>query len=193
MNVLEAIKTRRSVRAYSSRPIPGEVMQRMRQALRFAPSACNYQPRHFIFVVEAELRRKLGQLANDRSWIADAPVIIVACGLPEQAYKSMGGYGNSAEIDVAIAIDHLTLAAVADGLGTCWIGAFNEAGVKELLRVPAEAKVVAMTPLGYPASPDINHPLDESERKSFAEIFSTDCYGNPADAVQPPGCGELDS
>ncbi len=182
MNVLEAIKTRRSVRAYSSRSIPGEVMQRMRQALRFAPSACNYQPYHFIFVVQAELRRRLGQIANDQLWIADAPVIIVACGFPEQAYKGMGGYGNSAEIDVAIVMDHLTLAAVADGLGTCWIGAFNEAGVKELLRVPAEAKVVAMTPLGYPASPDMNRPLHQSERKSFAEIFSTDCYGNSAEA-----------
>lgn len=180
MNVLEAIKTRRSVRAYSSQPIPVEVMQRMRQALRFAPSACNYQPWHFIFVVEAELRRRLGQLANDQLWIADAPVIIVACGFPQQAYQAMGGYGNSAEIDVAIAIDHLTLAAVADGLGTCWIGSFNEAGVKELLRVPAEAKVVAMTPLGHPASPDMNHPLGESERKLPTEILSIDRYGNPA-------------
>ncbi len=182
MNVLEAIKTRRSVRAYSAKPIPAEVMQRMRQALRFAPSACNYQPWHFIFVVQAGLRRRLGQLADDKLWIADAPVIIVACGFPERAYKGMGGYGNSAEIDVAIAIDHLTLAAVADGLGTCWIGGFNEVGVKKLLRVPAEAKVVAMTALGYPASPDMNHALDESERKSPAEIFSIDRYGNPAGA-----------
>ena len=182
MNVLEAIKTRRSVRAYSAQPIPTDVMQRMRQALRFAPSACNYQPWHFIFVVQTDLRRRLAQLANDRLWIADAPVTIVACGFPEQAFKAMGGYGNSAEIDAAIAIDHLTLAAVADGLGTCWIGGFNEAGVKELLRVPVEAKVVAMTPLGYPASSDMNHPLDEGERRSPNEIFSVDCYGNPAGA-----------
>ena len=182
MNVLEAIKTRRSVRAYSAQPIPTEVMQRMRQALRFAPSACNYQPWHFIFVVQTDLRRRLAQLANDQLWIADAPVTIVACGFPEQAFKAMGGYGNSAEIDAAIAIDHLTLAAVADGLGTCWIGAFNEAGVKELLQIPAEAKVVAMTPLGYPASSDMNHPLDEGERRPPNEIFSIDCYGNPAGA-----------
>ena len=181
MNVLEAIRTRRSVRAYSSQPIPPEVMERMRQALRFAPSACNYQPFCFIFVAEPELRGKLGHLANEQLWIADAPVIIVACALPEQAFKVMGGYGNSAEIDAAIAIDHLTLAAVADGLGTCWIGAFKEAGVKELLEVPAEAKVVAMTPLGYPASAGMNRSLDESERKSPAEIFSMDRYGNPAE------------
>ena len=180
MEVLEAVKVRRSVRAYSSRPIPAEVMERMRQALRSAPSACNFQPWHFIFVVQSELRRKVAEQAYEQMWMADAPVIVAACGFPKQAFKAMGGYGNSAEIDVAIAVDHLTLAAVAEGLGTCWIGAFNEAGVKELLRVPAQAKVVAMTPLGYPASADLNHPLEESRRKRPADIFSMDYYGNAA-------------
>ncbi len=178
MDVHEAIRTRRSVRAYADRPIPAEVMDKLRQALRFAPSACNLQPWHFIFVTQAGLRRKLGQLAFDQLWIADAPVVVVACGFPEQAYKGMGGYGNSVEIDVAIAVDHLTLAAVAEGLGTCWIGSFDEARVKELLQTPAAAKVVAMTPLGYPASPEMNRPLDEQERKPPAAIFSIDRYGN---------------
>ena len=112
--------------------------------------------------------------------MADAPVTVAACGLPRQAFKAMGGQGNSVEIDVAIAVDHLTLVAVAEGLGTCWIGAFNEAEVKELLHVPPQAKVVAMTPLGYPASPDLNCPCEESQRRSPAEIFSLDQYGNPA-------------
>ena len=178
MDVLEAIRTRRSVRAYSSRAIPDEVMQRMRQAIRFAPSACNFQPWRFIFVMQAGLRRKLGQVANDQLWMADAPVIVVACGFPQQAFRAMGGYGNSADVDVAIAVDHLTLAAVAEGLGTCWIGAFNETGAKKLLNIPAQAKVVAMTPLGYPASPDMNHPVEESRRKPAAEIFAIDRYGN---------------
>ena len=166
MEVLEAVKVRRSVRAYSSRPIPAEVMERMRQALRSAPSACNFQPWHFIFVVQSELRRKVAEQAYEQMWMADAPVIVAACGFPKQAFKAMG--------------DHLTLAAVAEGLGTCWIGAFNEAGVKELLRVPAQARVVAMTPLGYPASADLNHPLEESRRKRPADIFSMDYYGNAA-------------
>lgn len=179
MDILEAIRIRRSVRAYSSRPIPDEAMLRMRQALRFAPSACNFQPWRFIFVTDGELRRELGRLANEQLWIADAPVIVVACAIPRDAYKGMGGYGNSAEIDVAIAVDHLTLAAVAEGLGTCWIGAFKEAGAQKLLQVPAEAKVVAMTPLGFPASPDMNRPLKESDRKSPAAVFSVDRYDNP--------------
>jgi len=174
MDVHEAIRTRRSIRAYSSQPIPENVMQRMRDALRFAPSACNFQPWHFIFVTQPKLRQKLGRIANDQLWIAQAPVIVVACGFPRQAYKTMGGYGNSVDIDVAIALDHLTLAAVAEGLGTCWIGAFDEADAKDLLQIPPDLKVVAMTPLGYPATPDLLHPLGENRRKPPSEIFSTD-------------------
>ncbi len=178
MNVHEAIRNRRSVRAFSSRPIPDDAMCRMREALRFAPSACNLQPWRFILVTQTELRRGLAEFANGQAWMGDAPVTVVACSFPQQAYKGMGGYGNSADIDVAIALDHLTLAAVAEGLGTCWIGAFHEAGVKELLDIPETSKVVAMIPLGYPASAGMNHPLDESQRKSPAEVFSIDCYGN---------------
>ena len=177
MNVLETIKTRRSVRAYSSRRIPADVLERCREALRYAPSACNFQPWRFILVTDAQLRQQVARAAFDQLWMAEAPVIVVGCGLPEQAFKNMGGYGNSADIDVTIALDHLTLAAVAEGLGTCWIGAFDEGKVKGLLKVPKEAKVVAMTPLGYPASPDLNFPLDQSRRKNETEVFSTDGYG----------------
>lgn len=176
MDVLTAIKTRRSVRSYSSRPIPPDVLERMRQALRFAPSACNYQPWRFIFVTDNELRRKVAEAANHQLWMADAPITVVGCGFPEQAYKTVGGYGNSVEIDVAIALDHLTLAAVAEGLGTCWIAAFSEEKVKRLLEVPQPVKVVAMTPLGYPTSADLNYALDESQRKSPAAIFNSDRY-----------------
>ena len=174
MDVVQAIRTRRSVRSYSNRPIPPAVLERMREALRAAPSACNFQPWHFIFVIEAALRRKLAESANDQFWMADAPVIVAACGLPEHAYKHMGGRGNSVDIDVAVAVDHLTLAAVAEGLGTCWVGAFDEPRVKRLLAVPESAKVVALIPLGYPTAPDLNTPLEDTRRKPAAEIFSTD-------------------
>lgn len=177
MDVHEAIQMRRSVRSYSDKPIPDEVMARMRRALRSAPSACNYQPWRFVLVAAPELRQKVARAAKGQTWMADAPVTVVACGLPGEAYKQMGGHGNSADVDVAIALDHLTLAAVAEGLGTCWIGAFDEAAVKDLVGVPADVKVVAMTPLGYPASADLNRPLDEAKRKPEAEIFSTDRYG----------------
>jgi nitroreductase len=178
MNVLDAIRTRRSVRSYATRPIPAEVMERIRQALRLAPSACNIQPWRFIFVTDAGLRREVAQAANGQKWMADAPVIVVGCGLPEKAYKKMGGNGNSVDVDVAIALDHLTLAAVAEGLGTCWIGAFDEAKVKGLLGIPKEVKVVAMTPLGYPSSPDLNRPMEEGRRKGEAEVFSLNRYSD---------------
>ncbi len=179
MDVMEAIAIRRSVRAYSDKPIPAEVMERMRRALRSAPSACNFQPWHFVLVTDGELRGQVAQAANGQDWMAPAPVTVVACGLPGQAYKKMGGDGNSTDVDVAIAVDHLTLAAAAEGLGTCWIGAFDEAEVKRLLQVPDAVKVVALTPLGYPASPEANRPLDEGRRKGDDEIFSTDRYGGP--------------
>ena len=176
MNVFEAIRMRRSVRAYASTPIPDEVLERMQQALRFAPSACNFQPWRFIFVTEAELRHKIARAANEQLFIAEAPLIVVGCGLIDQAYTGMGGRGNSVEIDVAIALDHLTLAAVAEGLGTCWIGAFDEQQVRRLLEVPPNAKVVAMTPLGYPASTDMIAPVRHDERKDPSEIFATDRF-----------------
>ena len=177
MDVLDAIRMRRSVRSYSPKAIPPEVMARMRQAVRSAPSACNYQPRRLVLVTAPELRRKLAEAAKGQSWIADAPVIVVACGIVAEAYKQMGGYGSSVEIDVAIALDHLMLAAVAEGLGTCWIGAFDEPTVKDLLGVPEDVRVVAITPLGYPEPADKICALDDAKRKSEADIFSTDRNG----------------
>lgn len=180
MNVLDAIRTRRSVRSYApDKPIPSEVMQRMLEALHLAPSACNTQPWHFILVADATLRRKLAQAANGQTWMAEAPVTVVGCGFPEQAYQRMGGYGNSVDVDLAIALDHLTLAAVAEGLGTCWIGAFNEAAVKELLGVPLDVKVVALTPLGRPAAPEGLRPVEPSRRKAEDEVFAVDRYDGP--------------
>ena len=146
MDVHEAIRNRRSVRSYSSKSIPADVMERMRQALRFAPAAANSRPWHFILVQDQALRQDLARAAHDQSFVAHAPVVVVACGFPDQASKHMGGSANSAGIDVAIALDHLTLAAVAEGLGTCWIGAFDEQRVKEPAAFPEDVKIVALTP-----------------------------------------------
>ncbi len=179
MNIMDAIRTRRSVRSYATDPLSPEVLERMRDALRLAPSACNFQPWHFILVSDAGIRRALAAASNNQNWMADAPLIVVGCALPDQAYQRMGGYGNSADLDVTIALDHLTLAAVAEGLGTCWIGAFDEGRVKALLNVPEGVKVVAMTPLGYPASPDLNRPLEPGKRKDESAVFSADRYGQP--------------
>ncbi len=176
MDVYEAIKNRRSVRSYQSRPIPGDVLHRLQQAIRYAPSACNNQPWHFIFITDEKIRQAVAGACNDQMWMAGAPLIVAACGIPEQAYKRMGGSGNSVDVDLAIAVDHLTLAAVAEGLGTCWIGAFRENEVKSLLGIPWEVKVVALTPVGYPAEAGLIRPVDEGRRKPAKEIFSLDRY-----------------
>ena len=171
MDVMEAIRNRRSVRAYDGRAIPDDVAQQMREALRLAPSACNFQPWRFVWVTDAALKTQLSAAAKGQTSVAQAPVVVVGCGLPDAAYKQMGGSGTSVEIDVAIALDHLTLAAAEAGLGTCWIGAFSEPEVKKVLNVPASMTVVAMTPLGYPKTPGLIAPVDPGKRKSPDEVF----------------------
>ena len=162
METFEAIKTRRSVRNYDSQPIPAESYQRLLDALRYAPSACNFQPWRFILARNSALKQKLAEACNNQTWMEQAPLIVVACGFPDSAYRKMGGYGSSVDIDLAIALDHLSLIAADLGLGTCWIGAFNEMKVKELLHVPDKAKVVALMPVGYPKSPDLIQPINEA-------------------------------
>lgn len=176
MNVMEAIQMRRSVRAYDQRPVPNEVLGRMQMAVWSAPSACNNQPWHFVFVTDATLRQRVAELASDQLWMADAPVIVAACGVPERAAKHIAGHRSSMEVDVAIALDHLTLAAVEEGLGTCWVGAFRESQVKKLLGIPESFALIALMPLGYPASDDLLHPLSPERRKPPERVFSINRY-----------------
>jgi len=176
MDVHQAIRIRRSVRTYEDKPIDPGTYQKLLDALRFAPSACNIQPWRFLLIEDKELRLKVATAANQQMWMAEAAVTVVACGYPQDAYKTMGGYGNSVDIDLAIALDHLSLAAAAEGLGTCWIGAFDEKAVKEILQIPAEAKVVAMMPVGHPKSPKLNRPVTDQNRKNPQDIFHKNAY-----------------
>jgi nitroreductase len=174
MDVMEAIRRRRSVREYRDAPIPPDVLERVTEALRLAPSACNYQPWRFVLVTDPDLRAEVAAACHEQMFVAGAPVIVAACALPEGAYKCMGESWNSADVDVAIAVDHLTLAAAAEGLGTCWIGSFDEKALKRLLHLPAEAKIVALTPLGYPRHASLLRLVKPEERKPRGEVFSTD-------------------
>jgi nitroreductase len=176
MNVHEAIKNRRSVREFSTRPIPAASVARLRDAMRLAPSACNLQPWRFVLVSDPHLRNQVAKAANEQTFIATAPLLVVACGFPDQAYQHMGGFGNSVDIDVAIALDHLTLSAVAEGLGTCWIGAFDERNIKTLLRIPPEAKIVAMMPIGFPLRETSIHTIADDARKDEACVFDEDTF-----------------
>ncbi len=169
--VFEIIKSRRSVRKFKPQPVEEEKLSRVLEAVRLAPSACNFQPYKFIVVRDEKIRKALVPACRSQGFIGEAPLIIVGATFPEKAYKRMGGSGNSHEVDLAIAFDHLTLAAWELGLGTCWIGAFAEEEVKIILDIPDDVRVVALTPLGYP---DEKPPF--RNRKSFKELVSYDRF-----------------
>ena len=99
MTVLDAIRNRRSVRAYDARPIPAPVLQRMKEALRLAPSACNFQPWRFVLVRDGELRRKIAEASCGQLFVAQAPVLVVGIGFPDKAFKGQGGSGNDRDAD----------------------------------------------------------------------------------------------
>lgn len=166
MDIYEAVRERTSVRAYKPDPIEEDKLERILDAARLAPSGKNGQPWTFIVVKDEDLRKKLVPACKNQEFVGQAPVIIVACGHEERAYKKMGGYWNSMPLDIGIAIEHLMLAAVSEGLGTCWIGAFIEEQVREILGVPEGVKIVALTPVGYPAGDKTHRP-----RKSLDEII----------------------
>ncbi len=151
MSVLEIIRSRRSVRRYKGDPVPEETLSRVLEAARLAPSAKNLQPWKFVVVRDRATKAALAKAAFGQTFMSEADVIIAACGYPERAYPRQGSFMNSWPIDLAIAFEHLVLQAAEEGLGTCWIGAFQEAEAKAALGVPDEVRVMAMTPLGWPA------------------------------------------
>jgi nitroreductase len=170
------LKTRRSVRAYADRPIPADLLQKVLQAARLAPSVFNLQPWLFIVVTDPATRTKLAQMAQEQEFVAKAPVVIVCLGKHyDQAYNWMGD--KMFLLDVAIAVDHLTLAARAEGLGTCWIGAFPNDSIKQLLAIPPELDVVALTPLGFPASEELFSA--QTERLPMDQIAFHERFGKP--------------
>jgi nitroreductase len=151
MDIYEAIHTRKSVRSFTDRDVEDEVLTRLLSAARIAPSAKNFQEWRFVVVRDPETRRRLAQAARGQEFVGRAPVVLACCAETDGHVMTCGQLCYP--IDVAIAIDHITLCAAAEGLGTCWIGAFFEDQVKEILGIPPEIRVVQLLPLGYPADP----------------------------------------
>lgn len=142
MEVLQAIRVRRSVRSYTSEPVPDEVLSRLLEAARLAPSAMNYQPWRFIVVKSKEKRKTIAESGLFGRFLSQAPVVIVACGDTGSKYHVH---------DTCIALEHLVLAATSEGLGTCWVVSFKEQTVRELLKIPEGFSVVALLSVGYPS------------------------------------------
>jgi nitroreductase len=149
MEFKTVIKSRESVRDYSDRKIEEEKINYVLECARFAPSWTNKQCWQFIIVKNKKIINDLSKTSLINRWLKNVPIIIAACGNPKES-----GYRNDISyfiVDVSIALEHLVLAATDKGLGTCWIGGFNEKKVKEILEIPENIRVVALTPLGYPA------------------------------------------
>jgi len=152
MEYTDLIRTRESIRNYDpDRPVAKVILEKILNAGRLAPSACNYQPWKFLVISSPFMLEKVRACYN-REWFKDAPHILVVLGLRDQAWnRSYDGY-NSIETDVAIALTHIILAAENEGIGTCWIEAYNPSLLREALNLNENQLIFGITPLGYPGS-----------------------------------------
>lgn len=151
MDLMEAIRTRTSVRSYKDEPIDDALLERVMEAARLAPSASNRQEWRFVAVRNRAMREHIAREAAGQPFIAEAAILLACCAETDGRVMRCGQAAYP--IDVAIAMDHLSLAAAAEGLGTCWIGAFDEGMVKKALGIPEGVRVVLLMPLGWPADP----------------------------------------
>jgi nitroreductase len=170
MDVFTAIDQRRSVRAYKEMDVEEDKLRKILEAGRLSPSASNRQEWKFIVIKNKETRWKLADAALGQSFIGEAPVVIVACAVETGAIMLCGQPAYT--VDVSIACAFMILQAYELGLGTCWIGAFQENDVKEILKIPESVRVVAMIPLGYP-----DQPSSQRSRKALDQIVCFEKYG----------------
>jgi len=146
----ELIEKRYSVRAYRPLPVEEEKLQQVLEAARLAPTAANRQPFQLI-VIHTEGREEELKRIYKPDWFVQPPLVICACGVPGRGWTRRQDGKSYCDVDVAIAMDHLILAAADLGLGTCWIGAFDPVAAREVLDLPDDVEPIAFTPLGYPA------------------------------------------
>jgi len=168
MEYTDLIRNRQSVRNYDpNRPVPKEILEKILDAGRLAPSACNYQPWKFLLISSSALLEKV-KACYKRDWLKDAPHILVVIGLKDQAWNRFYDGYNSIETDTAIALTHIILAAENEGIGTCWIMAYNPALLKETLNLKEGEVLYGITPLGY-SKTDFKKALTK-ERKPLHDI-----------------------
>ncbi|MEE8419151.1 MAG: nitroreductase family protein [Dehalococcoidales bacterium] len=169
MELKEVIANRKSIRDYKDTPVPEDKLLRVLEAARLAQSGANRQEWKFVVVRDANKREVLCQAAGGQKHVGQAPVIIAAVSTaPESIMKCEVPSGP---VNVSIAIDHMTLAAHEEGLGTCWIGAFSQDESRQILEIPDTCTVIALLTLGFP-----NQEGREKNRKTMEEIVCYDTY-----------------
>jgi len=150
MEFADLIAARYSVRAYKSDPVEDEKLQAVLNAARLAPTACNKQPMRFVVIHTAGRQQELKRIYG-AEWFTQPPIVICVCAIAAEAWVRGSDSKVHDQIDAAIAMDHLILAAANEGLGTCWICAFDPSAAREVLGLPDGVEPIAFTPLGYPA------------------------------------------
>jgi len=173
MDAFKAIQERRSVRRYLPDPISPSKLTRIVEAARMAPSAANTQPWHFIIVTDRLRREALSRSGMFARFLSDSPVVIVGCGNRKASRWYI--------VDTAIAMQNMVLAATAEGLGTCWVGSFDEGHVKELLKIPDQFSVIAIIAVGHAREErDLAGTILHffRRRKPLKEIASIEEFGN---------------
>ncbi|MFW6071773.1 MAG: nitroreductase family protein [Candidatus Bipolaricaulota bacterium] len=167
MEVKEAILKRRSVRSYKERKVRREKLEKIMESVRMAPSASNRQDWKFVLTDDPEKRERLYEVARRQSFVREAPVVIAGVSTDPENYMSCEVEAGT--VDLSIALDHLALRAAEEGLGTCWIGAFDQDEAKKILNIPDRYKVIALMTLGYPKKP---LKKKDKPRKVLEEIIS---------------------
>ena len=152
MELNEALENRRSIRHFKAKPVPDERLWEILRLANAAPSAGNLQAREFIVVRDEQVKASLATAALNQRFVSDAPVVIVVCGNKERAGKIYGDRGRKlyAIQDADAALMHMILTAFGFGLGTCWVGAFDDRAVSAVLCLPDHIIPIALIPLGYP-------------------------------------------
>ncbi|MDO8928753.1 MAG: nitroreductase family protein [Bacteroidota bacterium] len=151
MKFNDLITSRFSVRSYTSQKVDKSIILEILEAARMAPSAVNYQPWQFIVITETEDLNSIHEVYH-RSWFKEAPACIVVCADHSQSWKRKSDGKDFADVDAAIAIDHLVLKATELGLGTCWICNFDVEMARKKLDTPDHIEPIAIIPIGYSTS-----------------------------------------
>ncbi|MDX9847627.1 MAG: nitroreductase family protein [Tenuifilaceae bacterium] len=172
-NFLKLAKDRYSCRSYSAQSLSKETIMNVLEAARIAPSATNAQPWRFVVITQSPLREEILKCYSG-AWLSSAPAIIVVCGNHFESWRRADGKDHC-DVDLAIAIDHITLAATDNDLATCWICKFDAMRCAEILRLPKGIAPFALIPLGFPQEKN-NYSERHLVRKSIDEIVSWEGY-----------------